>query len=378
MPKCPVCEKETTGLLCRSCGFDGSRDYERYPSFGKIPEKTDSVRTRKAALAEKEKNTLRCPNCGGTSVSVDVESLQCTCSSCGHQFAMKKGPGPKPKPKISKLAVAALLAAVLAVGALWTNRPEAVDPPKPAESSSEENVNSSVKTNTSSVKTNASSGKTNTSIAVAPTLPPVTTTKKQEGRFPNISLGDTVQFGSYEQDNNTANGYEPIEWIVINELPEQNAAMLISKYALDIQPYHSSSEDITWEDCALREWLNGDFLYTAFSIYEQEDIFIAEISAPSNPDYIDIDPGPSTYDQIYLLSAEELLDYYPNFQDRVCTATKYAQAKGLAKCWWWLRTPGNTQIKAASVNSNGTWDEKGSDVAKSQGGIRPVLWVSTE
>lgn len=38
--KCPVCAWEHPSMLCPRCGFDSSRDYEKYPSFGivgKIP-----------------------------------------------------------------------------------------------------------------------------------------------------------------------------------------------------------------------------------------------------------------------------------------------------------------------------------------------------
>lgn len=34
--KCPVCDKENQSMLCPSCGFDCSRDYERYPTFGPL------------------------------------------------------------------------------------------------------------------------------------------------------------------------------------------------------------------------------------------------------------------------------------------------------------------------------------------------------
>lgn len=32
--KCPVCDQENPSMLCPRCGFDASRDYEKYPTFG--------------------------------------------------------------------------------------------------------------------------------------------------------------------------------------------------------------------------------------------------------------------------------------------------------------------------------------------------------
>ena len=34
--KCPVCGSENKSLLCPQCGFDASRDYEKYPTFGSV------------------------------------------------------------------------------------------------------------------------------------------------------------------------------------------------------------------------------------------------------------------------------------------------------------------------------------------------------
>ena len=52
MWKCPVCEKENSMLLCESCGFDGSCDFERYPSLGRFAGTMDSVASRKAQVLE--------------------------------------------------------------------------------------------------------------------------------------------------------------------------------------------------------------------------------------------------------------------------------------------------------------------------------------
>ena len=34
--KCPVCSGEHPGLVCQRCGFDSSRDYTKYPTFGPV------------------------------------------------------------------------------------------------------------------------------------------------------------------------------------------------------------------------------------------------------------------------------------------------------------------------------------------------------
>lgn len=34
--KCPVCDNVNTSMVCPRCGFDSSRDYGKYPTFGPV------------------------------------------------------------------------------------------------------------------------------------------------------------------------------------------------------------------------------------------------------------------------------------------------------------------------------------------------------
>ena len=96
-------------------------------------------------------------------------------------------------------------------------------------------------------------------------------------------IGSTVFFGSYEQDNDTSDGKEDIEWIVLAK--EGNQALVISKYALDCKQYDTSMSDTTWETCSLRQWLNGTFLNAAFSAAERKQIVSWTILNPDNTKY---------------------------------------------------------------------------------------------
>jgi hypothetical protein len=80
---------------------------------------------------------------------------------------------------------------------------------------------------------------------------------------PDVQTGGYVTFGSYEQDNDLSNGKEDIEWLVLAR--ENNKALLISRYSLDNQPYSEHTEEVPWENCSLRKWLNDNFLNEAFS-----------------------------------------------------------------------------------------------------------------
>ena len=79
--------------------------------------------------------------------------------------------------------------------------------------------------------------------------------------LPNVEVGDTIEFGEYEQDNKSDK--EPIEWNVLDI--QDNKALIISKYGLDAKKYNEEYQSVTWENCTLRKWLNEDFYNEAFS-----------------------------------------------------------------------------------------------------------------
>ena len=59
----------------------------------------------------------------------------------------------------------------------------------------------------------------------------------------NAVPGDCVIFGHYEQDNNTSNGKEDIEWLVLEK--EADRMLVISRYVLDAMPYKKEVESVT-------------------------------------------------------------------------------------------------------------------------------------
>ena len=194
-----------------------------------------------------------------------------------------------------------------------------------------------------------------------------------------LAVGDIVLFGSYEQDNDTENGKEEIEWIVLDV--QEGKALLISRYALDCQKYNSARTDITWEECTLRSWLNETFLNEAFSAEEREQIQISKVTAGKNPSYSTV-PRNDTMDQVFLLSINEANQYFAANSARQCIPTAYAEMNGCyvdsynGTCWWWLRSPGNYTKYAADVLVDGSVNGDGTGVVNDDGAVRPVLWIN--
>ncbi|MBR5500612.1 MAG: hypothetical protein IKV74_03705 [Clostridia bacterium] len=196
----------------------------------------------------------------------------------------------------------------------------------------------------------------------------------------NPKIGDAVFFGTYEQDNNTANGQEEIEWIVLDK--KNGKALIISKYGLDFQRYNTTFTDVTWETCTLRNWLNTTFYTTAFNANQQSKIASTTLTNADNPSY-GTQGGNDTTDKVFLLSIDEVKRYFASNTARKLTATAYAKAHGAYvvnsdSSYWWLRSPGYFSDIAASVSRDGSVYYDGDRVYIGNNAVRPALWINLE
>lgn len=196
------------------------------------------------------------------------------------------------------------------------------------------------------------------------------------------NVGDTVLFGSYEQDGDASGNSEPIEWLVLEV--NDHDALLLSKKALVCHAYHDVNEEVTWESCTLRQWLNGSFMDSAFTAAERENILPSHVEDAPNPSF-GTPAGNATEDYVYLLSIGEAERYLPEADDRFCVPTVCAMddgpltssdylSNGEMSCDWWLRSPGYSGNCAADVYVDGYIYAEGLPV-DSLGCVRPVTRV---
>ena len=199
---------------------------------------------------------------------------------------------------------------------------------------------------------------------------------------------------------------EPIEWLVLEV--KDGKAFLLSKYGLDRQQYHhqvfnddsvggrSGAYKSTWETCDLRKWLNTVFYNEAFTSEEKDSIELTKVENPDNPEY-GTDGGKDTYDHVYLLSAQESIEYLGRevFIDNVIgyrnekaytSPTDYAVSIGLINngsypgewcyenCNWWLRTQGGGVNWGSYIHCTGGLMIRGGYV-DSFWAVRPCLWI---
>ena len=112
---------------------------------------------------------------------------------------------------------------------------------------------------------------------------------------------DCVWFGHYPQSSNGNGGFnnDPIKWRVLSV--EGNEALLLADKNLDGGiPYNKVREDVTWETCTMRSWLNGygstfnqdgidytsdNFIDRAFTANEKNAILQKTVGNADNPLY---------------------------------------------------------------------------------------------
>ena len=199
--------------------------------------------------------------------------------------------------------------------------------------------------------------------------------------IPALQAGDVITFGSFEQDDKTSNGAEPVRWVVLTV--EGDKAFVVTEKALLGRVYHETDTAVTWETCSMRSFLNEVLFPQMFTPEEQAAVIMTTVTDPEAP-------GVVTEDLLFLLSATEV-ETYLNNSTRNIYPTKYATTHQAAESalsgltWWWLRSPGKTSNEAKYV-SNSTIGEhpgniKSDTVTKFyaagdwSGAVRPAMWV---
>ena len=222
------------------------------------------------------------------------------------------------------------------------------------------------------------------------------------GTAANIGGGqaDNIYFGTYQQSSDGSVGYniDPIKWRVLENANGQ--LFLLSDQNLDVFQYHTDSESVTWEKSTMRSWLNGygvseniggdsgtdytsdNFIGAAFSEKEQKAIAETEVV---NDDNGSIEGGNNTTDKIFLLSIAEANNgsYFADNSNRIATNTAYVAGggeiggnmlHGVGEAdYWWLRSPGDLDHRAAGVSVDGGVGRYGYSVRIAYLALRPAF-----
>jgi hypothetical protein len=158
-----------------------------------------------------------------------------------------------------------------------------------------------------------------------------------------------------------------VQWLVLEQ--RDGLALLLREEALPPRAYHGAWVDITWENSAMRSYLNGQWLNRMPQRYRDRVVLTSVFNRDSR---FGPDGGENTEDHVFLLSLAEARLYFADDQARIARA-------GNVNVFWWLRSPGMQADFAATVGANGVLGITGSLVHGSMAAnryVRPAMWVT--
>ena len=184
-------------------------------------------------------------------------------------------------------------------------------------------------------------------------------------------IGNTISFGQYPFG--AAGTTMPIQWQVVEKFSD-GSYLLVSNNVIDSIKYNAMRSNVIWANSTLRIWLNSNFYNTAFSDTDKRKIVTSTVQESGNSRY-KTETGNSTQDNVFILSEDEMLRYFPNKSQRAVQPTPYAVSKGVSSgaAWYWMRSPGSSSKLASLVTPSGKLDIDGVFVNQKQGGVRVAL-----
>lgn len=201
----------------------------------------------------------------------------------------------------------------------------------------------------------------------------------------DLKKGGYFEFGNYWQGASESEGKTPIEWVVASI--KDNEALLISLYCVDCKQFNQEKLSPIWKDSDIRKWLNEYFINEAF--FDDEKSFIVEKSIINKNEILVEGGSDSTLDKIFLLSIDEVKEYFSTNENRMAAPTKYAVShnayqntnyktkEGKGTCYWWTRSIGNhfSNTHVAGVNYFGYIGFSGNIPTANNFAVRPAMWI---
>ena len=176
-----------------------------------------------------------------------------------------------------------------------------------------------------------------------------------------------IQFGSYEQDGNTDNGTEPLDWVVLAN--DGDKSLVVCNYYIAQDKFNDVDGGYigcTWQSSTVRNWLNDVFYNSAFSDTEKQKIQQTIIEQEGN----------KSSDSVFLLSSQEVETYFPKAKDKWQAGGIQSISKGTANDKqmrsWWLRDSTEKEYQKTCIDDSGKYTTKYTDDIC---GIRPAMWI---
>ena len=210
-------------------------------------------------------------------------------------------------------------------------------------------------------------------------------------KYDALYAGSDSNYYNWGSDTVRYFRYEPIKWRVLQI--DGKDAFLIADRALDDQKYNIERGFSLWEESAVRSFLNGTFVNSAFTSSERSAIKTTDVINDNNIPW-GTGGGNNTSDKVFFLSENEVYhsDIVSKYgftksedtcdEGRRCKSSAFAKAKGVysseyglykGNCSWWLRSPGAAAGRTAYVTHLGAINDSGAYVDSKTMAVRPAL-----
>jgi len=219
-----------------------------------------------------------------------------------------------------------------------------------------------------------------------------TGSSRPSGSISEPQKGSSVIFGAYEQDGNSGNGAEPLEWLVLDR--DGDRALLLARYGIEAVSWDEEQELETWEVTNLYLMMNRIIYASAFSAEERKALI------QTNP--MEYDALSSSEERLlykgytFLLETDNVSEgkgqdetmFFPTEESRITIPTAavvqdsvwmLADYSGAAAPWL-LTVTGTTdgafsEVEFARVMADGSISFGEEEVTENYVLIRPAIWV---
>ena len=183
--------------------------------------------------------------------------------------------------------------------------------------------------------------------------------------------GQIVKFGKYESDNNAANGYEDVEWIVLEVTKEDGRAraLLLSKDIIGAPGGWNKTDGNTFYSASnLHDWCENDFYLSFIGADIELGKKILKMKISTADSSTGVDSGEDVAAHAYAPSKEDLDKYLTGDLAKYIVASPTASAKAAGVtaygkdqiAQYYLRNVGNVENNAqwaAGIDKKGAFNE---------------------
>jgi len=198
------------------------------------------------------------------------------------------------------------------------------------------------------------------------------------GDSPQTGGTDMTVHNTYLDGLAVAGNWGGYDWVVLRE--EDGRLLCITRDIIEFRKFHETETPVSWADCDLRAYLNGEFFDRTFSAGGRERVLLTEndngdVAFPNGNVGIGSE---ATQDYVFLLSYTEAEKCFPNKDARVAGFTgQIGISEYNNEAYnWWLRSPGDYLNDFANVDGIGQVCYSQSNVHTGGLGVRPAVWIS--